>query len=45
MRGGPALAPESEDGRSRGEEARSVARGEGRTNGGAGSSANQSRDG
>ena len=29
MRGGPALAPESEDGRSRGEEARSVARGSG----------------
>ena len=45
MRGGPALAPapDSEDGRSRREEARSVARGRGRTNGerGAGTSTNQ----
>ena len=45
MRGSPALAPapDSEDGLSLGEEARSVARGRGRTNGerGAGPSTNQ----
>ena len=49
MRGGPALAPapDSEDGLSRGEEARSVARGRGSTNGerGAGTSTNQGAGG